>query len=227
MRTSKLSFLVVLSVAILTAPTFVFADIVSTFDTDEEGWISVGNGAGTVQYSPSGGNPGGAITITDIDNGFAYFQAPSAFENANLYNQSFAFDMSVSASGPDPIEFPVQLVLEGNGMALILGLTEPTSSFSQYDFHIHESAPWRIHANRSGVYNPGNSAPTQAEFLDVLDNLTGIYVSADHTNGTTNTGTTEVATLDNVTLSVPEPSTASLLFAAGLICFCRSRNGRG
>jgi len=201
------------------------AAVSSTFDTDADGWTAVGNGAGSIVYSPATGNPGGAVTITDVDNGYAYFQAPAKFLIPGAYNGQLSFDLSVSATGPDPIAFPVQVALEGNSLTLLLGLTNPTGSLVNYTFDLVETAGWRIVGSRNIVYSPGGTAPTQAQLQGVLDNLTGIYINADHTNGTTGTGTTEIATLDNVILT-PEPSSLAMLGILAVAGARRARNGR-
>src|SRR5690242_410409 len=71
-------------------PTLARGDIVSTFDTGDEGWrvvsfenLTTDNFSIKATYTPtfnaSGGNPGGFISTTDQDDGDLTFSAPAKF----------------------------------------------------------------------------------------------------------------------------------------------------
>lgn len=189
--------------------------ITSTFDAGVQGWVGTGNGAGTIDHTPAGGNPGGAISATDIDDGFSYFVAPSAFLVSNLYGQTVSFDLKTTATGNNAIAFPVQLTLTGGGLTLIGGRTLPTDSFVNYSFSLTETDNWRLYPDRNNSYSPvGGVAPTLAQVQTVMNNLTGLLIGADYTSGTTATGTTEITTIDNVVLTIPEPASVCLAVVA-------------
>lgn len=158
MKASILLFAVVFSTA-------AHAHIISTFDTGADAWVSVGNGAEAITWSSTSGNPPGVVSITDVDNGWAYFQAPGQFLVPGSYGQTLSFDLSVSVTGlsPSRIKYPVQVALEGNGLTLLNGLAFPTGFFVNYLFTLDETTGWRIVTSRNSVYSPGSgTAPTQA-----------------------------------------------------------------
>lgn len=54
------------------------ADVVSDFSSGSEGWLIIGDNAG--EWDPTGGNPGGALSINDLATGQVNIaSAPSKF----------------------------------------------------------------------------------------------------------------------------------------------------
>jgi hypothetical protein len=57
-------------------PRHAAASSISTFDTGTEGWSAVGDVAGPVTWSATGGNPAGHVELTDqVIGGVTYFVA--------------------------------------------------------------------------------------------------------------------------------------------------------
>jgi len=70
--------MVVVAVLVIFTSQPVAADIISTFDIDEEGWTLTDLG-GTLTYFLNGGNPGGYLEMKDIANGPLMAYAPDKF----------------------------------------------------------------------------------------------------------------------------------------------------
>jgi hypothetical protein len=71
---------------------------VSSFDTGDEGWLVVSTEGyvGSPDWSPTGGNAGGYIYDTDMDNGGWGFLAPSKFQGdvSAAYGEKLTFDFA-------------------------------------------------------------------------------------------------------------------------------------
>ncbi len=200
------------------------ADIISSFDTDKEGWVSFQNGGTAVQYNALGGNPGGYISVLDMTTEWGYLQAPSKFLVPAQYNGTLSFDLETYTSDTVllPDKYNVRVGLVGNGLTLIAESTLPTTSWTSYSFTLNETSGWRIFSNLSQNYSSGVPTPTQAQMQGVLANLTGVYIAADYSDGwygdTQYPGTVDQTSVDNVwlTTTVPEPATMFLL-GSGLL----------
>jgi hypothetical protein len=193
------------------------ADIISTFDADNEGWTTFQNAGAPVTFHATGGNPGGYVSVIDQSNDWGYVQAPSKFLVPAIYGGSFSFDLRASTSDSInyPIQFSVRAALVGNGMTLINELGIPDGTWTNYSFTLNELAGWRVFSNLNQNYSPGAPKPTQSEMQGVLANPSGLFIAADYTNGTTLQNVTEETHLDNIRLSaVPEPSSAVLIVIA-------------
>lgn len=187
---------------------------ISTFDTDAENWsvVSFTNpNAGDFSvvstnaptYHATGGNPGGYISTLDPDNGDFMFSAPSKF----LGNQSGAALLSYDLNYPvGNLDYkPVDIMLT-DGATRLLWLSNPTPAlgpgFTHVAVGLAPSANWHLGSN-SGV------TPTAGDFQTVLANLTGLFISGEYT-----AGLIETPGLDNVKLSVPEPTSLALFATA-------------
>jgi hypothetical protein len=207
-----------------TAPT-ASAAAISTFDTNAENWsvVSFTNpNAGDFSvlsttaptYNATGGNPGGFISTVDPDSGDFMFGAPSKF----LGNQSGAGSLSYDLNYPvGALDYkPVDIMLT-DGTTRLLWISNPTPALSPSFTHVAiglaPSANWHL-----GTV--GGATPTAGDFQTVLANLTGLFISGEYT-----VGQIETPGLDNVRLSVPEPTTMTLAVVglATLIAMARNR----
>lgn len=204
-----------------------FADVISDFTSDAEGWTTFGNGGAAVVYASTGGNPGGYIRIDDVTSSWGYLQAPAKFLAPAPYNGQISFDLKVFNSNPAgyPNIYSVRVALTGGGLTLINESILPTTAFEHYTFDLNETSGWRIFSDLSQNYNAANPAPTQAEMMQVLGNLTGVFIAADYTDAYSQSdGTIDQTAIDNVfigAISVPEPATNALLALGALLLFVR------
>ena len=225
-----------LIILVIALPVFLFVSqvhaypVLSTFDSDSDGWTSFNNGAENVVWTASGGNPDGHIRLTDLTASWGYFLAPAKYLVDAEYGGGFSFALRVVNS--DPINFPqtydVRTALVGNGLFLINELAPPpsTTSWNSYTFSLDETAGagWRSFVNLSQDYSSGGSLVTQAQFIGVLNNLTHVLISADYSDGFLNLSPpiTDQSWIDSVQLDavdvvVPEPGTMVLLGLALLV----------
>jgi hypothetical protein len=204
-----------------------FGDAISDFSTDADGWTTFGNGGAPVVYSSTGGNPGGYIRIDDLTSDWGYLQAPAKFLAPAPYGGQLSFDLKIFNSNPTqyPNIYNVRVGLTGGGLTLINELTLPTSSFQNYVFDLTETSGWRIFSDLSQNYNAANPMPTQAQMMQVLANLTGVFIAADYSDAYSQSdGTIDQTAIDNVFIGVsaiPEPAVNALLLLGAIALVVR------
>ena len=131
-------------------------DIVSSFNTGDEGWqvISFTNlttddftvfATYTPTFNPTGGNPGGFISTTDQDNGDLTFSAPAKF----LGNVSGATGLSYDLIYPvGAINYqPTDVILMGNGETLLWKANPdivPGTSWMSVSLDFVPSTEWHV-----------------------------------------------------------------------------------
>ena len=187
--------------------------VVSTFDTDSDGWSAIGDTAAPVSWSATGGNPAGHIEIIDaVTGGVTYFVAPAKFlgNQSDSYGTPLAFDLRQSYTG-GPNQFnDTDIILTGGGLTLVFdtSVNPPNDSWASYSILLTETAGWRVSTLTGAV-------PTQAQMQATLTNLTSFQIRAEFQTGA------DTGSLDNVRI-VPEPSSAALLLL-GALMFTRRR----
>ena len=165
----------------------------STFDTDDEGWTITGDaqaGGAEPTHNGTGGNPGGYIAATDdVQGGVWYFRAPASFHGdfSSGYGTNLTFDLQQSSLSN---QFnAVDIYLRGAGLELRYDTaSNPGIDWTNYSVLLQEQAGWTLNG----------SAPTQAEFLQVLGDVTDLQIRGEYIPGP------DVGGLDNVVF-VPEP----------------------
>ena len=207
-------------ILLLTLAAVASADVVSTFDADDEGWqtcnIAFGLGTATVDnfhpagYSATGGNSGGAL-ITDDEAPWQFFAAPSKFLGDVSSATRLSFD--TFSSDNDGLAYPAVVLVSGTTALYRLG-DPPGPDWTSTEILFSGSA-WSLD------WNPGGATVTDAQVQNVLSNLDGLYIEADWFSGNETTG------LDNVRLNVapvPEPASFAAFALAGLATLRRRRN---
>ena len=199
------------------------ADVVSTFDTDKDGWTLFQNAGPNFDWIASGGNPGGHIAATDNTSDWAYVKAPDKFLAPALYGGTFSFDLKHD-NLQQPVGFPgifnVRVGLQGAGITLINEGGLPTLQWQNCSFLLEESAAagWRKFSNLSQNYSAAAPLATRAEMESVLLGLSLLVIATDFTLASTDINVPEIdrAYIDNVRLTtVPEPASC-LMVGSGL-----------
>jgi hypothetical protein len=175
------------------------ADLVSTFDTNNEGWSVFGD-ATAFTHVGSGGNPGGYIKATDVSTGAVWgFQAPTSLLGDWTYYLGglLEFDINLlSANGGYFSNWEVEMLGGTSGKATWDSSINPTLN------------TWTHYA--VGL-NAGNFTVTGDTFENILGNVTQLRVRGEYISGSDTEG------LDNFQVSaVPEPG-SMLLLGSGLV----------
>jgi len=177
---------------------------VSTFDTDTEGWTTVGD---TVEGSlprfvPTGGNPGGYLSATDAERQARwYWSAPAKFRGnfSPLYGRTLTFDLRQSDTQNQNSYSDVVLI--GGGVVLWFDTpTNPASTWTSYEV-VLEEAGWE---NRIT-----DLAATREEMETVLGSLDSLLIRGEYRSGTDGT---DVGDIDNVILGGSATNLSSRLY---------------
>lgn len=173
--------------------------ITSTFDTDAEGWAVFGDaegGTATPDYNATGGNPGGYLSADDdVAGGTWYWDAPDAYlgNRSGSFERTLSFDLRQTATSN---QFDnADLVLRGGGMELRFDTAEnPGTDWTSYAVLLSTDAGWTV--------GDTEEAPTEAEFMAVLSDLTALRIRGEFRTGA------DTGSLDNVVLET-DPATAA------------------
>ena len=187
------------------------AQISSTFNTDAEGWTFSDQNLNpqTVNYSSTGGNPGGHVAST-IGGQVYYWTSPSKF-NGNIayfsYGQILSFDLQnpVTPTIHGLYGYDVALRLPGGGELVHTLPTLPAvaPAWSTHTVRLDETSEWR-----SG--SPTGPIATKAQIIQYLSGLGSLRINGKFVS--TSTGAS--ASLDNVRLEqrtiLPSPSISTI-----------------
>jgi Laminin B (Domain IV) len=208
--------LTIAGLAVATMPAFA---AISSFDSGAEGWSAQGDVEGTIQWSSTGGNPGGHILIDDqTTGGVTYFIAPAAFRGnqSGALGTNLTFDLKqVYPGGANQFDSP-DVILQGNGLTVAFNTAMNPANGAWTSYAVPLSASGWMLNSLSG------SPVTVAQFASVMSNVTALKVRAEYQTGA------DVGYLDNVSM-VPEPQNWAMLLAG--LCSIgmaarRVRNGR-
>jgi hypothetical protein len=179
------------------------AIVMSTFDTDAEGWNAVsinssGNVSGThtVTWNATGGNPGGHLSRTDPQSDtFFYWNAPAQYlgDMSAALGGTLAYD--VRHSGGSLLN-AADVILVGGASPLRLVYdvaAQPTTAWTPFTIPFSQGQ-WRV-GSLSGAF------ATQQQIADVLAALTALRIRGEYLGSPG-----EIGRLDNVSVNTPEPT---------------------
>lgn len=173
--------------------------IISTFDSDTEGWTEIGDGSGPF-WVATGGNPDGHIRVSDNQSSVSwYFGAPPAFlgDVSSAYGSTLSFDLRQSATS-NQFSSRDEVTLIGAGMTLIINThIFPATTWTHYEVVLLPEAGWS--------HIDTNEQATEAELLAVLSALDELRIRGEFRTGG------DTGYLDNVILDLapaaPNPIT--------------------
>lgn len=206
------------------------AQIVSTFNSNAEGWTTPDDADGTITYSATGGNPGGLVSgspfvivlgATTLYVPF-YFVAPGTYlgNRSSYYNGTLRYDVQQSTTGA-PNQYAEVII--ANSLGIMLYYFPPVSnqppaapSWATYSVMLNNTLGyWKTTNSISGA------AATEAQLINVLTNLAslqirGLYRDANTTNRLDNVSMRPpiVITTQPSSSTVCEGVTTSLITAA-------------
>lgn len=197
------------AISILALATSADAELISTFDTDNEGWTIVTNG-NAAGHQATGGNPGGYIEHVFAGPAPTAIAAPSKFlgDWSSFDGGQISYDHLVGAQTNVVSTFNHQLRIEGStGVAVWDGpaAAAPDSGWSSYVADLNESN-WSV------------SGATWGQILSDVNQLSvriELYANA---------GGIDVEGIDNFRVSaIPEPKSIGLLLCCSVGFFLRHR----
>lgn len=201
--TCRLLASLIASLIVLVAAAPHAAAIQSTFDSNTEGWTTVGD-SGALSWISTGGNPAGHVRASDNVGGISwFFRAPAAYygDRSGFYGGTLRFDelqFDTSAQYDDR-----DVIMTGNSTTIWYNfLNNPGLTWTSYSAVLDDTGGWLFGSLAAPV------PATAAQIQTVLANLTDLQIRGEYRTGA------DTASLDNVMLVVPEPSTLSLSLLA-------------
>lgn len=189
------------------------ADIISSFDSDLDGWTT--DNSGTFQHMPSGGNPGGFLFLDNDESTIAHLFAPSKFlgDLSSFDGGTISFDGSLLGSGGTFFEgvddYGVIVITGTAGMASLDlvpgGATPSLNSWATYSASL-DASTWGV---------------SQANWDAIISDVTSVQLGVEGLFGD------EIQGIDNVRITaVPEPGSTILLALGFVAVVCRFRTRR-
>lgn len=189
------------------------ADVIATsdFSSNSDGWLLSGDPVNVAPtYVTTGGNPGGYIRGTDaVLNNTWYFDAPAKFRGdvSSSYGFTLTFDQRANGFGNAPFSWD-DIILTSPGLSLFYDITAPMPqvvAWTGYSVPLAEGPGWSVGSLGAG------GVPTQAQFMQVLSNLTSMRIRGEFFSGI------DIGELDNVVLNGAAVPEASLVPFFGLV----------
>lgn len=189
------------------------ADVVSTFDTDNEGWDTINDATGFT-WDDTLGNPAGAIRARDIVGGGLWFFSGSddyLGDHSGAYGQQVTWDILGITGNHTSATTGADIMIVGGGLSIgiELNVLPVNGQWTSWGTVISADADWFIVNSLNGGTLTANAA-SEAQIRAVLADITGFHIRGEFTNGG------DATALDNVILrEVPTPGAAALLGLAG------------
>ncbi|HOX81518.1 MAG TPA: FG-GAP-like repeat-containing protein [Chryseolinea sp.] len=189
-----------LSLVFVTLALTTQAQIVSTFDTDVDGWsfLNASNTLNAVDFNATNGNPGGYGSASYASNqsaSYQYWTAPAKFLGNHLVKSlgmTFKFDIQQSpVAGTTSFGNTGDIRIETSSGALVYALSPKPAlapAWSSYSFTLDETGGWRWNATNGAL-------ATRDQIKNVLRNITAIKI-----RGTYVTNASNISGIDNVVL---------------------------
>ncbi|MBL7862704.1 MAG: gliding motility-associated C-terminal domain-containing protein [Cyclobacteriaceae bacterium] len=183
-----------------------FAQIVSTFNVNAEGWTTPNDADGTITYVATGGNPGGFVSGSPFvfvgGAGTFYipfnFVAPAAYlgNRSAYYNGTLRYDIQQSSTGA-PNVYAEVTIANNLGILLYYFPTIPNQPVAPPGW-----STFSVTLNNAlGFWKTTNSATgpvaTEAQLLGVLSDLAALEIRGLYRNANT------INRLDNVSMRPP------------------------
>ncbi|MBX2964143.1 MAG: VCBS repeat-containing protein [Cyclobacteriaceae bacterium] len=155
------------------------AQIISTFDTDADGWTAAytDGTASAFEYLSTGGNPGGHVSAMPPTSGGSvnlnfhwYWVAPEKFLGKNdfTYGKRISFDVKQSTAGTDNSVADV-ILRNGNNSIHYRFPEKPGTDWTSYSIPLDLTADWRWNT-------AGGTVAYEHQIRLVLANITQIQI---------------------------------------------------
>lgn len=178
-----------------------FAQIVSDFTVNDETWKVYNEPAGgapvlPINWSASGGNPGGYISETDISIGAWGWIAPSEFKGdlSAYYGCNLSYDLYQNTFAGDMSNYYDVMIFNTTGDTMVYNYPDlnVANSWVNKIVPLTDVAGWKYGESIAG----GAPAATAAQILAILSDVSKIRIKAEYSGLTYETNG-----LDNVLMS--------------------------
>jgi hypothetical protein len=200
---NKHFFIVVLVLSLFLVSTQVNADLISTFDSNNEGWIGEDpTGDWTASWQSTGGNPGGYFkgVETNPQGNVGFYKSPDSWDgNWNAYKGgTLKFDINIiSGTTGNYFSYDDVRIYSGSDYMYMQTANSAWANFNNWN-------TFEVPITGATFAYSGSSS-----FDDIMANVTALWIRGEYINYG------EAEGLDNVYVtaarSVPEPATFLLL----------------
>ena len=178
--------------------------VISTFDTDAEGWTLLGASGG---HHTANGNTGGSLRGTDNAGGSWMFVASIDFhgDHSDKLDGTLSFDYYHELPRVD--EPNNDIIIVGNGEAIFRAIDDPGRGWRNYEIDLVENSGWFYTTDLTDLTNPSAGAAwvtqegtfetlaSRADISSVLSDITAIHIRGDYSGGA------DSSLIDNVMLT--------------------------
>jgi hypothetical protein len=193
----------ILGLLLLTAAPTLYADIVSTFDSDLEGWTGVN--ASVLEWRDTDGNPAGMLYFDNTEAQVGYIFAPAKFlgDLSPYLGGTIAFDGKMLGTGGTVWDSPG---FDYGHVSIVSGTAIATRDLLPGD--VPSTSVWGTFSAPLVAAEWGKS---ETEFAGILSNVTQIVISVEALFGN------EIQGVDNVRLSTVPLPPGMILLGSGLV----------